>query len=116
MRAAPQDAEAQLRGCRFIVLKGWQNEEYQRHLVEVGAPALVAQALRGHPGHEELAAAACGAVFVLGLAGREAQDGLAGLGVCEGVVQVRWDTSVESFLCNSFLRSNQPPKTESINQ
>lgn len=88
MRTRPDDPEAQLRGCRFIVLKGWQNEEYQRHLIDLGAPEWVARALLQHSGHEELVAAACGAVFVLAFASRECQRGLAALGVCEAVVQV----------------------------
>lgn len=88
MRTQPESAEAQLRGCRFVVLKGWQNEEYQRHLIDIGAPQWVARALRTHAGHEELCAAACGAVFVLAFASRDAQRGLAALGACEAVVQV----------------------------
>ena len=88
MRTRPEDADAQLRGCRFVVLKGWQNQEYQRHLIEQGATQWVARALRLHSAHEELCAAACGAVFVLAFASREAQRELAALGACEAVVQV----------------------------
>ncbi len=88
MRSDPSNADAQVRGCRFMVLKGWQNEEYQRHLIEAGAHEWVARALQTHPEHEELAAAACGAMFLLAFASREAQDGLAALGACELVVQV----------------------------
>jgi hypothetical protein len=88
MKKQPLNAEAQLKGCRFIVLKGWQNEMYQRHFVEVGAAELVANALKNHAENRELVAACCAAIFVLAFASKETQNRLVGMGVCEMIVKV----------------------------
>ena len=88
------------------MIKGWQNQEYQRHFVEVGAAELVARALKNHTGDRELVAACCAAIFVLAFASKETQARLAALGVCERVVaamaQYEDDAEVQSRGCGAI--------------
>lgn len=87
MKKYPLDVAAQIRGCRFIVLKGWQNEEYLRHFLEVGAAELIAAALEAHASNSKVVAACLAAIFVIAFPSKETQRRLASLGVCERVVQ-----------------------------
>lgn len=87
MKKYPLDVAAQIRGCRFIVFKGWQNEEYIRHFLEVGAAELIAAALEAHASNPKVVAACCAAIFVIAFSSKETQGRLSSLGVCERVVQ-----------------------------
>lgn len=87
MKKYPLDVAAQIRGCRFIVFKGWQNEEYLRHFLQVGAAELVANALEAHASNPKVVAACCSAIFVIAFSSKETQGRLSSMGVCERVVQ-----------------------------
>lgn len=87
MKKYPLDVAAQIRGCRFIVFKGWQNEEYLRHFHEVRAAELIAAALDTHAANSKVVAACCAAIFVIAFSSKETQELLSSLGVCERVVQ-----------------------------
>lgn len=87
MKKYPHNVAAQIRGCRFIVFKGWQNAEFHRHLIEIGAAELVANALDIHSSDPSVLAACCAAIFVLAFSDRETQERLSSFGVCQRIVE-----------------------------